>query len=160
MSRFRGPSEQQHGKRVEALLKCAWMHLYPIHWSLRSQLSWKKSLLVTCQILGLLVNTFPTNENYPLLKRHNLTILIKVQLSQKPKTLMPISTVVRHVYMLLVDGSSETGLFRHFSDHAFGGRNFGRTKSMRVIIFFKLLKNYSTFQKYSKKLCKSFLFLR
>ena len=98
MSCFSGPFEQQHGKRVEALLKCAWMHLYPIHWSLRSQLSWKKSLLVTCQILGLLVNTFPTNENYALLKRHNLTILIKVQLSQKPKTLMPISTVVRHVY--------------------------------------------------------------
>ena len=40
----------------------------------------------TCQILRLLVNTFPIDENYPLLKRDNLTIPIKVQLSQKQKT--------------------------------------------------------------------------
>ena len=41
---------------------------------------------MTCQILGLLLNTFPTDENYPLLKRDNLTIPIKVQLPQKQKT--------------------------------------------------------------------------
>ena len=35
--------------------------------------------------------------------------------------------------MLLVDGSSETGLFRHLSNHVFGVRNFGNTKSMTVI---------------------------
>ena len=44
------------------------------------------SLLLICKILGLLVNTFPTDENYPLLKRGNLTIPIKVQLPQKQKT--------------------------------------------------------------------------
>ena len=86
MSRFRGPFDKQHCKRVEALLKSAWQHLYPIHWSLRSQLSWKNPLLLTCQILGLLVNTFPTDEKYPLLKRDNLKIPINVQLSQKQKT--------------------------------------------------------------------------
>ena len=36
--------------------------------------------------LGLLANTFSTDEKYPLLKRDNLTIPIKVQLSQKQKT--------------------------------------------------------------------------
>ena len=86
MSRFRGPFDQQHGKHVQAVLKSAWQHLYPIHWSLRSQLSWKNPLLLTCQIFWLLVNTFPTDEKYPLLKRDNLTIPIKVQLSQKQKT--------------------------------------------------------------------------
>ena len=35
--------------------------------------------------------------------------------------------------MLLVDGSSETGLFRYLSNHVFGVRNFGNTKSMTVI---------------------------
>ena len=42
--------------------------------------------------------------------------------------------------MLLLEGSSETGLFRHLSDYVFGVRNFENTKSMRVIFFFKYLK--------------------
>ena len=104
MSRSGGPFDQQHGKRVEGLLKSAWQHLYPIHWSLRSQLSWKKSLLLTCQILGLLVNTFPTDEKYPLLKRDNLTIPIKVQLPQKQKTF----------YQFLTSSSKSTQNFEHF----------------------------------------------
>ena len=60
--------------------------------------------------------------------------------------------------MLLVEGSSKMELFRHLSDHVFGGRNFRNTKSMRIIIFFKILKIYSTFGKCSKKLSKSFFF--
>ena len=51
-----------------------------------SQLSWKKSLLFTCQILVLLVNTLAANEKYPVLNRDNLTIPIQMQLSQKQKT--------------------------------------------------------------------------
>ena len=51
-----------------------------------SQLSWKTSLLLTCQISGLLVNTLDVDEMYPLLKRDNLTIPIQMQLSQKQKT--------------------------------------------------------------------------
>ena len=42
--------------------------------------------------------------------------------------------------MLLVEGCSETGLFRHLSDYVFGVRNFENTKSMKVIFFFKYLK--------------------
>ena len=51
-----------------------------------SQLSWKKSLLFTCQILVLLVNTLAANEKYPVLNRDNLTIPIQMQLSEKEKT--------------------------------------------------------------------------
>ena len=43
------------------------------------------SLFLTCQILGLLVNTLAADEKYPLLKRDNLTIPIQMQLSQKQK---------------------------------------------------------------------------
>ena len=53
---------------------------------------------------------------------------------------MEISTVVQHDYHVLVERSSETRLFRLLSDFAFGGRNFGNTKSMRVIFFTKYLK--------------------
>ena len=42
--------------------------------------------------------------------------------------------------MLLVERSSETGVFRHLSDHVFGVRNFGNTKSLRVIFFSKYFK--------------------
>ena len=84
-SRFRGPFDKQHGKRAQALLKSASQHLYHIHRSLPRKLSWKKSLLLTCQILGLLVNTLAADERYPVLNRHNLTIPIQMQLSQKSK---------------------------------------------------------------------------
>ena len=85
-SRFRGPFDKQHGKRAQALLKSASQHLYHIHRSLPRKLSWKKSLLLTCQILGLLVNTLAADEKYPVLNRDNLTIPIQMQLSEKQKT--------------------------------------------------------------------------
>ena len=51
-----------------------------------SELSLKKYLLFTWKILRLLVNTLAANEKYPVLNRDNLTIPIKMQLSQKQKT--------------------------------------------------------------------------
>ena len=84
-SRFRGCFDKQYGKRAQALLKSASQHLYHIHRSLPRKLSWKKSLLLTCQILGLLVNTLAADEKYPVLNRDNLTIPIQMQLSQKQK---------------------------------------------------------------------------
>ena len=83
---LREPFNKQHGKLPEALLKPASQHLYHIHWSLPSQLSWKKSLLLTCQILGLLVNTLAADEKYPVLNRDNLTIPIQMHLSEKQKS--------------------------------------------------------------------------
>ena len=85
-SRLSGPFGKQHGKLPEPLLKSAWDYLYHIHWPLPSQLSWKKSLFLTCQILELLVNTLAADEKYPVLNRDNLTIPIQMQLSQKQKT--------------------------------------------------------------------------
>ena len=50
-------------------------------------MSWKKSLLLTCRILGLLINTLAADEKFSVLNRGNLTILIQMQLSQKQRTL-------------------------------------------------------------------------
>ena len=83
---FRGPLDKQHGKRAQALLKSASRHLYHIHWSLATKLCSRKSPLLTCQILGLLVNTLATNEKGPVLNRDDLSIPIQIQLSQKQKT--------------------------------------------------------------------------
>ena len=85
-SRFRGCFDKQYGKRAQALLKSASQHLYHIHRSLPRKLSWKKSLLLTCQILGLLVNTLAADEKYPVLNRDNLKIPIQIQSSQKQNT--------------------------------------------------------------------------
>ena len=83
---MREPFDKQHGKRAQALLKPASLHLYEIYWSMWSWLSWKRSLLLTCQILELVVNTLAANEKYPVLTRDNLTIPIQMQLSQNQKT--------------------------------------------------------------------------
>ena len=85
-SRFRGCFDKQCGNRAETLLKSVWQHLYHIHWSLARKLSSKKSLLLTCQILGLLLNTLAADEKYHVLNRDNLTIPIRMQLYQKEKS--------------------------------------------------------------------------
>ena len=84
-SYFRGCFEKQHGKRAQALLKSALQHLYHIHRSLPKKVSPKKYLLLTCKILGQLVNRLATDENYPVLNREKLTMPIQMQLSQKKK---------------------------------------------------------------------------
>ena len=43
-------------------------------------------MFLTGQMVGLLVNTLPADEEYPVLNRDNLTIPIHMQLSQKQKT--------------------------------------------------------------------------
>ena len=83
---FTRPFDKQHGKRAQALLKYASQHLYHIHWSLRSQLSWEKSLLLTCRTLGLLVKKLAADDKYPVLNRDNLTIPIQMQLSKKQES--------------------------------------------------------------------------
>ena len=90
-TQFRGSFEKQHGKRSQGLLKSASQHFYHIYWSLTKKLSWKKSLLLTCQILGLLVNTLAADEKYPVLNRDNLTIPIQMELSQKEKSFSEVS---------------------------------------------------------------------
>ena len=49
------------------------------------QLSWKKSLLVICKVLGLLVNTLTANDKNFLLNCDNLKKRIQMQLSKKQK---------------------------------------------------------------------------
>ena len=50
---------------------------------------------------------------------------------------------LRTFTMFLVEGSSETWLFRHLSNHVFGVRNFGNTKAARVIFFFSKCSKFS-----------------
>ena len=88
-SRFRELFDKQHDNRDQARFKYASHCLYHIRRSLSSQLSWKKSLFLTCQILGLLVNTLAADEKYPVFNRDNLKIAIQMQLYRKQKAFFP-----------------------------------------------------------------------
>ena len=84
-SRFRRPFDKQRGKRGQAMFKSVSHTLYLILLPLLSQLSWKKSLLLTCKILGLFVNRYAADEKYLLLNRDNLMIPIQMELYEKQK---------------------------------------------------------------------------
>ena len=53
--------------------------------------------------------------------------------------------------MLLVEGSSETRLFRHLSNPFFRVRKFKNTSAQRIIFFLKMSKNEYRFRKCTKK---------
>ena len=85
-SRFRPPFDKEHRKRTKALSKSLSQHIYHIHSLLPSHVSWKKSLLLKCKILLLLVKALAADENYPVLNRDNLKMPIQMQLSKKQKS--------------------------------------------------------------------------
>ena len=84
-SRFRGCFEKEYGTHAEALLKSESQILDHIYLSLGTKLCSKKSLLLTCEIFGLLINTLATDEKYLFVKGDNITMQIQKQLSQKQK---------------------------------------------------------------------------
>ena len=83
----RGQFDKQYGKCAQVLLKSLSQNLYHIYWSLATKFCSKISLLLRCQILGLLVNTLAADEKYLALHMDNLTIPMEMQLSQKQKTI-------------------------------------------------------------------------
>ena len=61
-----------------------------------------------------------------------------------------ISTVLRQLYHVACRRVLWDVIFRHLSDHRFGVRNFGNTKSMRVMFFSKYLKFIVDFKNATK----------
>ena len=85
-SSLRVPFDKQHGKCAQALLKSTPQQFYHIEQWLPGELSWIKSLLLICQILGDLVNTLAAHNKYPVLNTENLMIPIWMQLSKQQTT--------------------------------------------------------------------------
>ena len=85
-SRFRLPFQKEHGKLVSTLFKFERQHLYHIYWSTGRQFSCKKSFLVICKSLRLVVNTMSAVDKCSHPNRDNLMQPIYMQLSQKLKT--------------------------------------------------------------------------
>ena len=70
-ARYKTPSENQHVKGSQRLLKSARQHFYPIFSSPQEKLS-KKKKQVLCEILELLVHTLTADDKYSLHKREKL----------------------------------------------------------------------------------------
>ena len=82
-SRFRASVEKQHGKGTQTLFKFEGHLLYHIYWSVRRQLSYKKSLLVICKMSRLFPNTLSARSKYYLLDRDSFTQRIQMLLCEK-----------------------------------------------------------------------------
>ena len=80
---MRGPLDRQYGKRAETLIQSQRHHLYHIHYSLGTKLSWEEPLLMTCKTLRPFVNTLTADGKYSLLSRDNLMQPIQMHLSKK-----------------------------------------------------------------------------
>ena len=89
-NRSSGAFDKQHYQWTQTLLNSERENLYHIYWSLWSQLTRKKSLLVICKILTLFVITLTADDKYCLHKRDNLAQPIQMPLSQKQKIFLSI----------------------------------------------------------------------
>ena len=74
-SRIRRSFNKGHGKRPQTLLKSESQLLYHNSWWLWRQLTWKKSALVMCKILGLFVNTLTADDKNSLVNRDNFNAI-------------------------------------------------------------------------------------
>ena len=70
-------------KSLQTLVKSAWQHIFSSLWEI---LSFKISLLVICEILGVFVNTLTMNDKYSLQNSQNLRQPMQRQLSKQQKT--------------------------------------------------------------------------
>ena len=85
-SRFRVSVEKEHGECTQTFFIFEGQRLYHIYWSLGSQLSYKKSLLLIWKISNLFPNSLCADAKYSLLDRDNLKQRIQMELSLKVKT--------------------------------------------------------------------------
>ena len=81
-SHLRRLLDRQDGKRVQTLFNINDSTL-TMFIDLLSWMSWKKSLLVTCKIFRLFVNTLTTDDKYSLLSKDNLIQPIQMILCKK-----------------------------------------------------------------------------
>ena len=74
---FRKPFDSRHAKGSQILLKLTWQQFFQICHSISMNLSWKMSLLVICEILGLLFNTL-TADGKNLSWKMSLLVICKI----------------------------------------------------------------------------------
>ena len=77
--------DSQHVKRFQTLVTSSWDDFYHISLSLWAELIWKTSPWLKFGIIGLFVNTWTADYEYPVPVCENLLFPIQIQLSPKQK---------------------------------------------------------------------------
>ena len=77
-SRFKTPFHGQSAFEFQTLLKSNWEHFSSIVYSSLDSLSWKTSLLVRSEVLGLFVKLLPADDKYCRYNRENVPQPIKM----------------------------------------------------------------------------------
>ena len=90
--------------------------------------------------------TFCNSMNFAVINKHDKRDVMYFEISSRTFT------------MFLMKRSSKTGLFRHLSNHVLRVRNFGNTKAVRLIVFFKMFKINLDFKNAAKNWEKIFCF--
>ena len=83
MSSFRTPFDSQYVKEPEKVLKSARQKFYLITSLPCKKLSWKMSLLLLSEILGLFVNKLTVDDTHSCYNTENLPLPFQMQLSKK-----------------------------------------------------------------------------
>ena len=83
---FRTPLDSQHVRESQTLVRSTWQQLCHIFSLVWEKLSWKMSLLLILEILGLFINTFTAYDKYFHYNGENFLQPIQIQLSKKQKT--------------------------------------------------------------------------
>ena len=82
------PFDSQHALWSQTPLESAREHFYHIFSLLWWKLSWKISLLVICEIIGLFVNTMSVDDKYFICNSENLPQTIQMQLCKMQKKIL------------------------------------------------------------------------
>ena len=83
---FRTPSANERVNRFPTLLKSTRHCYYPVFWSIRGKLSWKKSPSVWYKVLRLFVHALTADDKYSGSNMQNFPQHFQTTLSQKQKT--------------------------------------------------------------------------
>ena len=83
---FTTPSANERVNRFQTLLKSARHCYYPVFWSIRGKLSWKKSPSVSYKVLRLFVHALTADDKYSGSNMQNFPKQFQTPLSQKQKT--------------------------------------------------------------------------
>ena len=85
---FWKPLGSERVNQSQKLLKSAGKYFYPTFSSFWDELSYKRSLLVRSEILGLVINTLTATYEYSRSNRENLTLRIQMAIIWKIKSVL------------------------------------------------------------------------
>ena len=100
-SSFRTLFDSQRVSVSKKMLESSQHHFYTNLSLIWDNLSWKKLLRVTCEILGLLVNTLTGNDKYSFHSREKFQQQVEMQLSKKQKLFLNFSLRFWNLHQIL-----------------------------------------------------------